>query len=77
MYSSATTTKEQSISLFMCFRIFNFGQIKIYFVKMKSLKDCFIAKVNVYRYCNLIKADNYFRTNSCLVMNLKQNRFEI
>ena len=30
MYSSiTTTTKELSISLFMCFRIFNFGQIKM------------------------------------------------
>ena len=29
MYS--TTTKELSISLFMCFRIFNFGQIKTIF----------------------------------------------
>ena len=77
MYSSATTTKEQFISLFMCFRIFNFGPIKIYFVEMKSFKDCFIAKVNVYRYSNLIKTDNYLRTNSCLVINLKQNRFEI
>ena len=27
MYSS-TSTKEVSISVFMCFRIFNFGQIK-------------------------------------------------
>ena len=33
MYSttSSTTTKELSISLFMCFRIFSFGQIKIIF----------------------------------------------
>ena len=29
MYSS--TTKELSISLFMCFRILNFGQIKMIF----------------------------------------------
>ena len=35
------------------------------------------ANVNVYRYSNLIKADKYFRTNCCLVINLKQNRFEI
>ena len=27
----STTTKELSISLFMCFRIFNFGQIKMIF----------------------------------------------
>ena len=62
----------------MCFRIFNFGQIKIiYFVEMKTSKNCFIANVNVSRYSNLIKTDNYFRTNCCLVINLKQNRFEI
>ena len=37
----------------------------------------FIANVNVYRYSNLIKTDKYFRTNCCLGINLKQNRFEI
>ena len=68
MYS--TTTKELSISLFMCFRIFDFGQIKMIF-------KCIIANVNVYRYSNLIKTDKYFRTNSCLVINFKQIRFEI
>ena len=31
MYSSTTATKDLSISLFMCFRIFNFGHIKIVF----------------------------------------------
>ena len=36
-----------------------------------------ITNVNVYRYGNLIKIDTYFRTNRCLVINLKQNRFEI
>ena len=41
-----------------------------------SLK-IFIANVNVYRYRNLIKTDKYFRTNCCLVINLKQNRFDI
>ena len=47
MYSSTTTSKEQSISLFMCLRIFNFGQIKLYFVEIKTSKNCFIANVNV------------------------------
>ena len=50
---------------------------KLYFVEMKTSKNCFIANVNVYRYSNLIKTDNYFRTNCCLVINLNQNRFEI
>ena len=36
MYS--TTTKELSISLFMCFRIFNFGQIKMIFRGDKTYK---------------------------------------
>ena len=36
MYS--TTTKELSISLFMCFRIFNFGQIKMIFRGDENLK---------------------------------------
>ena len=36
MYS--TTTRELSISLFMCFRTFNFGQIKIIFRENENLK---------------------------------------
>ena len=43
----------------------------------ENLKKIFIANVIVYRYSNLIKTDKYFRTNCCLVINLKQNRFEI
>ena len=43
----------------------------------ENLKKIFIANVNVYRYSNLIKTDKYFRTNCCLVINLKQNGFEI
>ena len=31
-----TTTKVMSISLFMCFRIFNFRQIKLIIVEMKT-----------------------------------------
>ena len=42
-----------------------------------KLKKIFIAHVNVYRYSNLIKTDKYFRTDCCLVINLKDNRFEI
>ena len=73
----SNTTKELSISLFMCFRIFNFEQIKMIFCGDENLKKIFIANVNVYIYCNLIKTDKYFRTNCCLVVNLKQNMFEI
>ena len=36
MYS--TTTKELSIALFMCFRIFNLGQIKTIFCGDENLK---------------------------------------
>ena len=43
----------------------------------ENLKIIFIANVNVNRYCNLIRTDKYFRTNCCLVINLKQNGFEI
>ena len=75
MYS--TTTKVLSVSLFICFKIFNFGQIKMIFRGDENFKKIFIANVNVYSYSNLIKSDKYFRTNCCLVINLKQNRLEI
>ena len=70
MYST-TTTKELSISLFMCFRVFIFGQIKMIFRGDENLKKFLIANVNVYRYSNLIKTDKYLRTNGCLVINIK------
>ena len=43
----------------------------------ENLKNVLIANINVYRYSNLIKTDKYFRTNCCLVINLKHNRFEM
>ena len=43
----------------------------------ENLKKFFIANGNVYRYSNLIKTNKYFRTNCCLVINSKQNIFEI
>ena len=43
----------------------------------ENLKKIFIANVIFYRYSYLTKTDNYFRTNCCLVINLKQNRFDI
>ena len=43
----------------------------------ETLKKIFIVNVNIYRYSNLLKTDKCFRTNSCLVINLKQNRFEL
>ena len=58
----------------MCFRIFNIGQIKIYFVETKTSKTCFIANVNVYRYGNLIKTDNYF---SMLLIYLLVKLYEL
>ena len=50
---------------------------KRYFVKMKTLKKIFIENINVYRNSYLIRTYKYFRANCCLVINLKQNRFEI
>ena len=67
----STSTKELFMFLFMCFSIFNFGQIKMIFRGDENLKKIFIVNVNVYRYRNLIKTDKYFRTNCCLVINLK------
>ena len=45
----SVTTKELPMSLFMCFRIFNFGQIKMIFHGDENLKKIFIANVNVYK----------------------------
>ena len=59
MYS--TTTKELSISLFMCFRILKFGQIKMIFRGDENFKKIFIANVNDYRYSNLIKLINILK----------------
>ena len=75
MYPS--TTKKQSISFLCVLESLTLDKSKLYFVETKTSKTCFIANVNVYRYGNLIKTDNYFRTNCSLVINLKQNRFEI
>ena len=74
MYS--TTAKELCISLFIWFRVINFGQIKMIFRGDENVK-IIIVNVNVYRYSNLIKTDKYFRTHCCLVINLKQTRFDI
>ena len=65
MYS--TTTKELSISLFMCFRIFNFGQIKMLFRGDENLKKIFIANVSVYSYSNLINTDKYLEQTVVLL----------
>ena len=62
MYSSTTTTKELSISLFMCLESLTVDKSKLYFVEMETSNNCFIANVNVYRYSNLIETDNYLRT---------------
>ena len=75
MYSTAP--QGLSISLFMCLRIINLGQIKMVFRGDENFKKIFTANANVYRYSSLIKTDKYLRTNCCLVINLKQNRFEI
>ena len=65
MYS--TTTKELSISLFMCFRIFNFGQIKMIFRGDENLKKLFFANVNVYRYSNFTKLINILEQSAVLL----------
>ena len=67
-------------NLFLCVCVLEsltLDKSKLYFVGMKTSKNCFIANVNVYRYSYLIKTDNHFRTNCCLVINYKQNRLEI
>ena len=67
MYS--TTTEELYI---LCL-----GVLEPLILDKENLKKIFIANVNVYRYSNLIKTDKYLRTECCLVINLKQNWFEI
>ena len=44
LYSSITTTKEHSISLSVCFRIFDFGQIKIIFCQDEKFKELLYCK---------------------------------
>ena len=64
-------------NLFLCLCVLEsltLDKSKLYFVDMKPSNNCFIANVNVYRFSNLIKTDNYFRTNCCIVINLKQFR---
>ena len=53
--------------LFMCFRIFNFCQIKMIFREDKSFKKIFIANVNVYRYSNFIKTDKILEQTAVLL----------
>ena len=65
MYS--TITKELSFSLFMCFRLFNVGQIKMIFREDENFKKIFIANVYVYRYSNLIKTDKILAQNAVLL----------
>ena len=43
----------------------------------ENFKKIFIANVNVYRNSDLIKTDKYFRTNYCLVINLKQTGLKL
>ena len=61
MYLS-TITEVLSFSLFMSFKIFNFGQIKKKYVVDIKRSDIYFFR-NVYRYIFLIRTDNYFRTN--------------
>ena len=66
MYSA--TTKELSISLFICFRNFNFGHIKMIFQGDENFKkNFFIANVNVYRYSKLIKLINILEQSAVLL----------
>ena len=67
-------------NLFLCLCVLEsltLDKLKLYYVEMKTSKNCCFAKVNVYRYGNLIKTDNYFRTSCCLVINLKQMTYII
>ena len=65
MYSA--TTKELSISLFMCLETLTLDKSKWYFVEMKIKKKIFIANVNIYRYSNLIKTDNILEQTAVLL----------
>ena len=72
MYS--TTSKELSISLFMWFRILNFGLIKTKFRGDENLKKIIIVDVNSYRYSNLIKLIHILEQTAVLVKVLKTNQ---
>ena len=66
--------------LFLCLCVLESSTLdksKLYFEEMETSNNCFIANVNVYRYSNLIKTYNYFRTSCCLVKIFQQNRLEI
>ena len=67
MYSS-TSTKELSVSLFMCFRIFKVGHILMIFCGDENFKYFLYRKINVYRYSNFIKTDNYFRKKNSVLL---------
>ena len=63
MYLS-TITEVLSFSLFMSFKIFNFGQIKINMLWIYNFQIfTFFINVSVYRYSFLKQIDNYFKTN--------------
>ena len=51
MYSFTTTTKELSISLFVCFRTFNFGQIKMIFCEDETSK---IALLQIQMFIDIV-----------------------
>ena len=76
MYSSSSTSKELFFLCLCVLESLTLDKSKLYFVEVETSNNCLIANVNVYRYSNLIKTDNYFRTNCCLVINFKQNRSE-
>ena len=66
-------------NLYLCVCVLaslSLDESKLNFVEMKTSKNCFIANVIFYTYSDLIKTDNYLRKICCLVINLKQNRFE-
>ena len=58
----ATITEVLSLSLFMSFKIFNFGQIKIICCGYITFKYLLFRNESVYKYKFLIRNDNYFRT---------------
>ena len=76
MYLS-TITEVLSFSLFMSFKLFYFGQIKINTLWIIKRSDIYFFR-NVYRYIFLIRTDNHLRTNCYFVINsTHKNNFGI
>ena len=51
------------LCLYLCvLESLTLNKSKGYFVDIKTSNNCYFANVSAYRYSNLIKTENYFRT---------------